>query len=290
MVNIENVIYCWSGMKFMIYAEFKALVINNEINLNKIARHFGINRNYKWEESLCLHEQLLQGIVQENNNKIVYIFHFGSMVFINFQHHEIMDLLNYLKKIQIELNIADKFRHYDDYKLEIRQGEEPLISNDLMLTDQAQDYQMEIIATILAKSVALEKVEVEIGDLLDEIEYIVAKLQQGELAFSDDKLAKIAGNILGFKLNTISYIMLLDKPDITWDNEDASNLFNDLSDLFELDDRYKTVLDKTATLMDITEVFSGLAHAKRGNKLEWAVIILIAIEIVLSLYEMFVRN
>jgi len=32
-----------------------------------------------------------------------------------------------------------------------------------------------------------------------------------------------------------------------------------------------------------------LAHAQRGNRLEWAVIILIAIEILLSLYEMFIR-
>ncbi|MPN14485.1 hypothetical protein SDC9_161812 [bioreactor metagenome] len=201
-----------------------------------------------------------------------------------------MDFLNYIKKIQPELNVTDKFKHTDYYKLEIKQGESQTINNDLMTTSQAEKYQMEIIATILAKSVALEKIEIEIGYLLDEIEYIVNKLQQGELAFSDKKLARFSGNILGFKLNTISYIMLLDKPDITWENEAASNLFNDLSNLFELDDRYKTILDKTATLMDITEVFSVLAHAKRGNKLEWAVIILIAIEIVLSLIEKFVSH
>lgn len=275
---------------FLLYADFKALVINNELNLNKIAKHFGINRSFKWEESLTLSEQLLQGIVQDIVNKSIYIFHFGSIVFINFQYHEIMDFLNYIKKIQPELNVTDKFKHTDDYKLEIKQGESQTINNDLMTTSQAEKYQMEIIATILAKSVALEKIEIEIGYLLDEIEYIVNKLQQSELAFSDKKLARFSGNILGFKLNTISYIMLLDKPDITWENEAASNLFNDLSNLFELDDRYKTILDKTATLMDITEVFSGLAHAKRGNKLEWAVIILIAIEIVLSLIEKFVSH
>ncbi len=42
--------------------------------------------------------------------------------------------------------------------------------------------------------------------------------------------------------------------------------------------------------MDITEAFSGLAHAKRGTRLEWIIIILIAFEIVLSLYEMFVKS
>lgn len=46
---------------------------------------------------------------------------------------------------------------------------------------------------------------------------------------------------------------------------------------------------KTEALMDITTVFAGLAHAKRGNRLEWAVIVLIAIEIVLSVTDMLLR-
>lgn len=271
----------------MIHAEFKAVVVSNEINLNKIAQHFGINRNFKWEESLALNDQFLKGIVQQTRNKVVYIFPFGSMVFINFQHHEQMDVLNYLKKVHPDINIVDDFKHTDDYNLEIKPGAEQSITNDLMITDQNAEYLMEIIATVLAKSVALEKIELDIGYLLDEIEYIVAKLQQGELAFSDEKLAKISGSILGFKLNTISYLMLLDKPDITWVNDDASNIFINFTNLFELDDRYRTILDKTATLMDITEVFSGLANANRGNKLEWAIIILIAIEIIISLVEKF---
>jgi len=274
----------------MLKAEFKAIVVNNEINLNKIARHFGINRNFKWEESLSLRENELQGIVYQPQNKALYIFHFGSMVFVNFQHHEIMDVINYFKKIEVEINMSDLFKHIDDYMLEIKPDEGRDINNDRMIMNEAKEYQLEIIATILAKSVSLEKIEVDIGYLLDEIEYIVAKLHQGELAFSDEKLAKISGSILGFKLNTISYIMLLDKPDITWINEDASDLFTELSNLFELDDRYEKILQKTETLMDITEVFSGLAHAKRGNRLEWAVIILIAIEIVLSIIEMYLAH
>jgi uncharacterized Rmd1/YagE family protein len=43
-------------------------------------------------------------------------------------------------------------------------------------------------------------------------------------------------------------------------------------------------------LMLITEVFSNLVHARRGNRMEWAVIILIAIEIGISLYELFWRQ
>jgi len=274
----------------MIQTEFKAIVISNEINLNKIAQHFGINRKFKWEESLILKSAELQGILSQTDDKMVYAFHFGSVVFLNFQHHEIMDVINYLKKIDIGINQPNLFKYVDEYKIESTPEGIFAINNEYMVTKEQADYQLDIVATILAKSVALDKIEMDIYYLLDEIEEVVNDLHQGRLAVSDEKLAKMSASILGLKLSTISYIMLLDKPAITWNNENASALFNELTTLFELNDRYDKIRHKIDILMDITEVFSGLAHAKRGTRLEWAVIILIGIEIVLSLIDLFFKR
>jgi uncharacterized Rmd1/YagE family protein len=274
----------------MVQTEFKAIVLSNEIDLNKIAGHFGINRKFKWEESLRLKDSELQGIVRDVNGKMVYIFHFGSVVFLNFQHHEIMDVVNYMKKVEVGIIYSNLFKYVDEYKIEQNIDSVFAINNEYMVTAEQEDYQLDIVATILAKSVALDKIEMDISLLLDEIEDVVNNLHQGKLAVSDEKLAKMSASILGFKLSTISYIMLLDKPAITWNNENASELFNLLTILFELSERYSKNRHKIDTLMDITEVFSGLAHAKRGTRLEWAVIILIGIEIILSLIEMFSKR
>lgn len=271
----------------MVETEFKAIVLGNEINLNKIAQHFGSNRKLKWEEYLLLKGSELQGIVREIENKRVYLFHFGSMVFLNFQHHEIMDVVKYMKNIEVSINETNPFRYVDEYKIESNPESEYAINNDYMVTEEQAEYHFDIVSTVLAKSVALEKIELEISRLLDEIEDVVNNLYQGQLAVSDEKLARMSASILGFKLSTISYLMLLDKPAITWNNENAGELFDELTTLFELTDRYEKLRHKIDTLMDITEVFSGLAHAKRDNRLEWAVIILIAIEIGLSLIGLF---
>jgi uncharacterized Rmd1/YagE family protein len=270
--------------------EFKAIVLGNEINLNKISQHFGSNRKLKWEEYLVLKGTELQGIVREIEAKRVYLFHFGSIVFLNFQHHEIMDIINYLKNIEIGINDTNSFKYIDEYKIESNSKQEFSINNDYMVTNEQAEYQFDIVSTVLAKSVALEKIESEISRVLDEIEDVVNNLYQGKLAVSDEKLAKLSASILEFKLSTISYVMLLDKPAVTWNNENASELYNDLTILFELTDRYEKLRHKIDTLMDITEVFSGLAHSKRGTRLEWAVIILIGIEICLSLFSMFVKG
>lgn len=273
----------------MYQTEFQAIVVSSEINLNKIAQHFGINRNFKWEESLVLGSANLQGIVNQTDDKKVYIFHFGSIVFLNFMHHEIMDMINYIERLEVGAIDTNGFKYVDEYKIEINPDGVFGVNNEYMVTAEQAQYQLDIISIVLAKSVALDKIEMDISYLLDEIENVVSDLHQGKLTVSDEKLAKMSAGILGFKLSTISYIMLLDKPAITWTHEKASELFEELVTLFELSERYGNNRHKIDTLMDITEVFSGLAHAKRGTRLEWAIIILIVIEIFLSIFDIFFK-
>ncbi|MBP2651634.1 MAG: hypothetical protein H6Q74_2459 [Firmicutes bacterium] len=267
--------------------EFKAMVLADEIDLNKTARHFGINQKFQWEDLLILNETRLAGILPESQGRSVYIFSFGTAVFVNLAELEIIQVLRYIKQVQEKIYIENCFEFADEYKLEIGEEREEIITNDILSTRKIENFHGEIIATVLAKSVAFEKNEVYINKLLDDAEGIVDLLEQGKLNVSDNKLAKITANIFRYKINTISYIQMLDKPYITWVNEPAGMLFSQLSALFELDDRYNKIRIKSATLMDITNAFSGLAHSRRGNRLEWAVIILIGIEILLSIYTSF---
>lgn len=266
-------------------ANLKAVVLSNEISLNKIAEHFGIHKKFKWEDPLFLNENFLKGILKEPANKLVYIYHFGSIVFINLTHHEIMDIINYLKRIEKSLNNHASFSFVDDYRIDLGIEDSFSISNEFMIVPEVKNYYLEIVATILAKSVALEKIEAGLEILSDEIEDIMDFLAKGQLKLSEEKLAKIWSRILGFKYNTISYIMLLDKPEITWNNDEAAQLFSQLSELFELEDRYGNIRHKTEILGDITEAFGSLTHAKRSNRLEWMIIFLILFEILFSLGE-----
>lgn len=117
----------------MVETEFKAIVLSNEINLNKIAEHFGINRKFKWEESLLLGTSELQGILGQTDNKMVYIFHFGSLVFLNFQHHEMMDIINYMRKIEVGIIQSNLFKYVDEYKIESNPNGIFAINNEYMV-------------------------------------------------------------------------------------------------------------------------------------------------------------
>jgi uncharacterized Rmd1/YagE family protein len=79
--------------------------------------------------------------------------------------------------------------------------------------------------------------------------------------------------------------MVLDKPEITWENQEADRFYMTMANLFELSQRYHEIKHKSETLMDITEVFSSLSHARRASRLEWIIIALIFIEIVIYLFQ-----
>ncbi len=270
-------------------ADLKATVVANEINLNAIAAHFGINRKFKWEDVLYLNSGQLKGIVRDVENKKVYIFHFGSMVFVNLTVHEIRDVLNYLKKLDKSLLVKTALQYTEEYTIEVSEGKYK-VENECIVIPEDKHFYFEIISMILAKSVAMKKIEMDIDAVFDKIEEIMERLNKGRLNIKDGQLSNLSAKILTFKYNTVSYIMLLDKPDIVWDNTDAEKAYADLSLLFELEERYEKVRHKTETLMDITEMFATLSHAKRGSRLEMMIIILILIEIILMLIFEFVHR
>lgn len=278
----------------MTHISFKAVSVCNEINLNVLAGHFGIHKKFEWEDFLPLNANHLKGILKEHENKYVNIFAFGCLVFVNLQHHETRDVLNYLASIEPRLT-ASSFDFSDDYMLEIRPDGEILedeehFTNDAMITNAYGKYQMDILSIVLAKSVALEKIESDTEILLDEIELVIEAMQKGQLSARDEKIARISARILNFKYNTISSIMILDKPDITWNNKLAEDLYHSMSHLFELEERYNKVQKKADTLMDIVQVFTTFTQHKKANTLEMMIIILIIIEIIISLIDFFHLN
>lgn len=269
--------------------EFKSAVLSNEINLNAISAHFGLNKKFKWEDPLVLSDNLLKGIVKEPENKWVYIYYFGSIVFINMEYHEIQDVVKYLKGIDENLKNNNINEYVDSYKLEVSAEYEYALYNDLMTSNEFHPYYLDIISLVLAKSTSLRKTEYETDKLLDGIEDVIGYLENGKFNMTDKQLAKTSAKVIRFKYNTISNLMLLDKPKAAWNNEDIEKFFLEMIILFDTEERYKKITHKTEILHDITDVFGSLTHEKKATKLEIMVIVLILFELLISIFELFTK-
>jgi uncharacterized Rmd1/YagE family protein len=264
---------------------FNAFSLNGELDLNELAASLGISKRYRWEEPMVLNPITYTALENpEKEHLMVYLYFFGGIVFVNCSEDIISRLFSELTKVCDPFRKTPQLRYTDDYALKQGETEKPVITNDYAVMPVLEQVFVDIICFVIAKSVALHQIEDKIDNVLDEIEELIEQLKLGKLGITDGKLARLAASILTFKYASISEIMVLDKPEVTWDNTEADQLYKTMANLFELSQRFQEIKHKSETLMDVLEVFTGLSHAQRSTRLEWTIIALIIFEILLSLF------
>lgn len=266
----------------------KAYVVSDEIDLNRLAARYRIPKKYTWEEPLILGEYHLKNdFTSIREETAVFIFSFGSVVFVNFPEEETERFVQSLKDAADEGKL-DNFRNYsDDYEIRISNDEEFEITDEYVVVPADEYGYLELVAMVIAKSVALEKIEAMLDQIGDKVEEMIDQLEQGKTNFSNKQIAKTTSDILRFQYTTISYIMILDKPDSTWDSSSANDFYDSMAEFFELNDRYEIIRSKLDILSNIKEGFTTISFSNHGLKLEWGVIFLIIAEVIIMLIELF---
>jgi uncharacterized Rmd1/YagE family protein len=267
---------------------FKAFAITHEIDLNKIAIHCGIPKKFTWEQPLILKGEILESILNQevDESQMVLVFSFGSIVFINHTLvDEIICLLHYIHSFEPDFEIEQADRYTDDYCLHISEKESIELTDEYVVVPEYEDFYPELISTVIAKSVALEKTEEQLGKIHDKLETMIDRLEKGKLRIGNKELARTTAKIVRHEYNTLAYIMILDKPDITWTSSTASEFYDRMVEFFELNDRYKILKSKTDILYNIMDGFSTISHSIRGLFVEWIIVTLIVVEIALTIFQ-----
>jgi uncharacterized Rmd1/YagE family protein len=241
-------------------------------------------RRYRWEEPMKLNPVTFSP-ASAGDGEQVYLYYFGGAVFLNCSAELIARFLDGIQSHGEQLKQRPHLPFHEEYRLEIDPQRETAIANDRAVMPRRDPAFLDIICFVIAKSVALERIEARIDQVFDEVEVLIANLARGKLELPDRDMARLASSILSFKFTSIAHIMVLDKPEITWDDPEADRLYLTMARLFELNQRYREIRHKSETLLDMTGVFTTLSHARRAARLEWIIIVLIAIEIVLYLLE-----
>ncbi|MFC5402691.1 RMD1 family protein [Cohnella soli] len=268
---------------------FKAYAVTNEIDLNKIAIHCGIPKKFTWEEPLILKGEALQMILRRkvDDSQQVLIFSFGSIVFVNDTSKEgFLAFVRYLQAFEpnIDENVDD--RYTDDYSLRTNAPGHTELTDEYVVVTEIESFHPELIATVLAKSVALEKIEEQLGKIHDKLENMIDRLDKSNLRLGKKELARTTASIMRHEYNMISYIMILDKPDITWTSSSAGEFYDRMLEFFEMNDRYAIMKSKTEMLYRIMDGFSTISHSTRGLFVEWVIVILIVSELVLTILQL----
>jgi uncharacterized Rmd1/YagE family protein len=81
-----------------------------------------------------------------------------------------------------------------------------------------------------------------------------------------------------------------EKPDILWDHPELDRLYARLADEYELKERAIGLARKLSVINETARALSDIIDTERSVRLEMIIVALIVVEILVTLYDLFVRT
>lgn len=216
------------------------------------------------------------------------LFRYGAVVLFGL---EPMEEVSFLK--QLEPLIAAPFakRETEQTRVRIEAGRpEGIADGDVVLPAMSME-RLQLVAEVLAKSVALAYYESHVTSVFDRVEPLATELQkQGRSTQRSRELLQYIGDALRIQYRTIGRAEIVDKPELLWEHPELERFYRRLSDEYELSERQRALDSRLGLIAGTAETLLDLLHNRRSLRVEWYITILIVVEILLSLYELFLRH
>jgi uncharacterized Rmd1/YagE family protein len=219
----------------------------------------------------------------------VAIFRFGVIVLVGLTPLEEDDVIT-----RIRARVTGPRARTDDETAQIDiapLAEEKIPPGGPLMLRELTDQRFLVIADALAKSVALGRDERLVNGVFDTIEPFAANLaKSGRPPWRRRSMLRLIGDALLVQHRVSGRIAVEDKPDILWERPDLERLYQRLNDEYELDERAQTLKRKLEVIVETARVLTDIIEADRTTRLEAIVILLIATEILLTLFQIFVAG
>ncbi len=203
---------------------------------------------------------------------------------------ELQDLFRemspYLESPPLSANISETFK----IKLD---SEEDKVDIDFIHLQKLTREHVLVMADILAKTIMLERYEAAMSEVFTEIEPPLARqLMKGyrQKIKSKELTHRIGGATLLMKQIMVGRVEVHEKPEILWEHPYLEKFYIRLEDEFEIVERNSALQKKLELITTTAETQLDLINNSHSLRVEWYIVILIVFEILLTLYELFIRH
>jgi len=230
-------------------------------------------------------QQPIMIALEEGGTAIV--FRYGAAVFIDGSKAARELFLRDLAPL-----VEDRYERpeTEEVKISLAADKREGVDSGTVFVRDASNERLQVVAAVLAKSVALAQYENDVTAIFDRIEPFAVELEQGRRGRRDMKfLLRHVGKALLNEHKMVARVEVSDRPELLWDHPELEQLYLRLEDEFEIEER-AAILDRKLELISRTvETILELLQKDQSMRVEWYIVILIVVEIILSVYTL-VRN
>jgi uncharacterized Rmd1/YagE family protein len=212
---------------------------------------------------------------------VAFAFRFGVVVFAGVAPADERPVMEALRSRIVEpLDVPERERT----SASLNSGDDKLDqAGAIFLKDDAPE-RLQVVANVLARSLVLAHQETELAVAVDRIDQLAMELKRkGRGVRQARDLVRQIGDSLLTQHRMVGRVAVEGKPDILWDWPELERFYARLADEYELPERGQAVDRKLELVGDTIRTLLELVQDQRTVRLEWYIIILIAIEILLSL-------
>jgi uncharacterized Rmd1/YagE family protein len=248
----------------------------SRFNLREAATWVPEDRNVRWSKT--------QFVVELNHDKLLYVFDFGALVFINVPDVQREPLV---RAFDAKLTHEPHPPLRESFLVEVRPDAPIEVGFDRVVVPEIAPGTLDVIATVLAQSAAIDYYDEDVQAILDRIGDVAREVaRKGEPLGKTRDFVKFVGAAIASQVEMIAAISLLDKPDLTWENEIADKLHDKLRSNLEITERYKALEIKLSTIRDSLQTLIEFTQTRRMLFLETSIVALIVFEIILSFMKL----
>jgi len=219
---------------------------------------------------------------------IVVLFRYGVAVFIRISLLEEDEILR-----QLDGRIIKPFKQREEetVTIEIAAGKDDQISTSGVIIVKALTPEHALlIADAVATSLMLAHDEKNVAAVFDVIEPLARQLaERGRTPGGRRLLLKHIGNALLVQQRVSGLVAVAEKPDVLWERPDLERFYARLEDEYELKERADILTRKLTVISDTAQALADIIDTERSLRLEAIIVILIAVEIIIAGYQIFIR-
>lgn len=175
-------------------------------------------------------------------------------------------------------------------ELEIRRGAALGVQSGVVSLEELTLEHIQVVADALSKSLVLSLYENRVQGEFDRIEPLAVELaQRGHVGVGSRRLLSKIGSMMLIEHRMVGRAEIGDKPETLWEHPRLEGLYASLEDEFELRERQSALERKLDLISDTVRTLAEVWDQKQLHKMEWYVIGLIALELAISVFELWDR-
>lgn len=219
-------------------------------------------------------------LIIEKNSNLCFLFEYGVTIFWDFEDEEY-----FLKKLSSSLGVV---KIAEDYMYHISSNQPVKVELDTIYIDSSDEMKKLSISYAIEQSIMLGEFEESIKKTLEMTEHIPLELaENGRVNMSRREIAKKRGRLFITKSNIYLHFEFLDTPEFFWEYPELDIYYQSMRKYLELQPRIEILNRKMNVMQEILTILADEQNHKHSSNLEWIIILLIAFEIILFIYNDF---